>query len=304
MTFGSTDQLRLPAAHLLGSIDFSSYELPKGIRHPLAQYNRSMAFLLENFLICSKYQRIFNTDDLKEYFRDYDSLLDSIMEHIDACESVVEIIFRLNGRKPGKGTRAFRSNTISYTGLVRQIVNAIKHQQSNLNPCTYSSLGMSVHGYWIDHSADGETLVVHPEIHGGQPVAISFARDLRCHLVGLFYISSTICELSSQFGYDDCQTTTVAGSKECKIAEIVKSVSAWPTFVFPDEEVKAWPSVSYEQNDGAVTILIDVPSLNDRPSTFDSGSFTGGTSGDGVTRSFQMPYMGSDVQNYLRKLPR
>ena len=295
--------LILPAPKLLAEVDWNNAPVPAGMRKPTGLYNHSLNALLTRLSPCTEFAPLESTDTIQNYLTSYDSLLDSIVEHIEACESISEMLFQMNDKKPGKGTRAFRKLSKPYTGHIKQIVNEIKHKQSSLNLTTLEAYETTVYGYFVDHCRDGKTICAHPDIHGGHSVAISFNRDLRWHLAGVFFVSDCLSQLvSTMQGVDKVGISAGDIDKKQLLHSICKNIASLPQIVFPDEVLKDWITIKYFEEDENMSLKILCPCDSEHPSSFKRGRFSGRLISDGETRGIQMPYMGTDVQNYLSRI--
>jgi len=290
----------------LGNIDL--HHTTHGLRHPLGIFNLTFGEIVAKSTVlldklddaCQKlpYLDPKATSWDQELLDATDHLLDAIMQHLDGFRSVICCFYEDCGSKPAqKVLRALGQDIRDYRDHVAKIVNAIKHKQCRLSTFFFHDIGIFVPGYFVEGVLRDGAVGPDPDIHRGANVAISYNRDLPFHFCNLFYTGAFL----AQHIYS---ITGVSPTKQSKsddaLEEVLKRIAARPMMFFPDELKKPTPLVRYipgKRNDAA-TILLEMPSKRFKPRTVPPGCRAQTSwKGDGVSRTFKVPYFGNDAPN-------
>lgn len=286
--------VQLPAAAILEATRESVQGLPnEGIRHPLGTYNLSVGTAiaaaaqvlhkLEKVLPLageSAAERVLNADGLRHATRQF---LLANGEHIDACEKILKCYFATekNG-KYAKAKRDLRSNLSWYGRHVMTQANHLKHRHSQVRSlCLYTDQ-IAVPGYFIEGSISCETVGPDPIVHGAN-TAFSYSRQLRIFLCGLFYVSRTLCTILSNGKVHNSS----AKSGTPGLEDLIERIALFPDIMFPDEYGQPYPEIRCSQH----KLLIRYNKVRPRKVPYGLVQFKAGLGGDGVTRSFQVPYL-------------
>ena len=271
------------------------------LRHPLAIFNVSIEQVVSRF---SNALRAFKQlslsygnheeDILKakvEFLDSLDSLLDSLIEHIDDCNNVVRCFFESDSDPKYKNVYSqFKSSIRPYRNHVGRVVNKIKHEQGRLRLIHFSWPDGSSYGYFVEGANQEGAVGPDEDIHPGGNTAFSIARDFRFHLCGIYFVGTHL----AQAVYEVCGMSI----KQCDmgnqgsegLAEIIQAVSSIPPIFFPDEIRKVIPTVKIVGGPGA---LIACGKLHhEKVSALPSAKVHVNFSGDGITRTFRVPYIG------------
>lgn len=286
--------VQLPAATFLNETREQVHGLPdEGLRHPLGTYNVSVNSVTSSALtLVTEIERILQFSGQKAAEETIQSqlliastkqFLLAMGEHVDACEKILKCyLLPLGGNKYGKACRQFRTNLGWYERHVMAQANHIKHRHSQIRAlCLYSD-DIAVPGYFIESPINGDAVGPDKLIHGDKNTAFSFNRQLRISICGLFFVSRTLTNLLQQK-----PTATGNDIENESIRNLLSKTAALPITLFPDE---------YSQPSAELIEKSDYFQLNygsGRPPrmSYNVVNFQTALGGDGVTRSFQIPYL-------------
>lgn len=213
-----------------------------------------------------------------------DAFLDSVMEHHDDAKTI------LNTIGVSKATfNRFQADVRPHRDDVGKVVNKIKHEQGRLRFVQAEKGDDVVMGYYVEAPFDGGTSLgpselVHPP--DGR-TAFSYNRDVRFHVAEVVGISEALARAVATI----TATTGAASSAPLPAPTrlpVLERVAQLERTVFPDEGAKPWPSVIDVGPDG---FEIERSSTSEAPTPL-LGPFQVYASmrGDGVTRTFRIPY--------------
>jgi hypothetical protein len=287
--------IQLPALLVLEATKDFVHGLPEeGLRHPLGTYNVSVETVisaatqvmneLENLLPLvgeSTAERALNAASLRHATRHF---ILANGDHIDACEKILKCYFAVgkNG-KYAKAKRELRSNLSWYERHIMSQANHLKHRHSQVKSlCLYTDK-LAAPGYFIESLINSDTVGPDPIVHGKNNTAFSYIRQLRLFICGLFYISRTLSSiLSNGKSFNTCKTV---GNLE--LTYLIERIASYPDFMFPDEYAQAYPDIRCTQN----YFLISYNENKSRVVPYGLVHFKAMLGGDGVSRSFQVPYL-------------
>ncbi len=294
-----------PTALVTLSRKFQSqlYNKEYGLRHPFGIYTVSLAKLLDSFEYLLTVIEKSASHDLTSRTLDVgwdddllsglERLLYSIMEHFDDCESILKC-FLPPGSKHGQVAEviSYTKAIDSYRTHIGKVVNHIKHKQGRLRSIALYD-GNDPHlGYFVEGPSEDESLGPAPLIHSDGNTAFSYARDLRLHMHGFYYISDRLSEATASLGELDDKVSEFDLSTDDRFRALVSEIQDFKMVVFPDELNKNFPSITIETDNAGVSTLRASLKRNPRglqtvPSLFRIIIFY---ETDGVTRAFRMPY--------------
>lgn len=286
--------IQLPAATFLYETRDQVQGIPKdGLRHPLGTYNVSVNSLVSSALaLVTEIDRLLQLplqDTAKETIRSplliatTKQFLLAMGEHIDACEKIIRCyLLPSGGNAYSKARRQFRTNLGWYERHVMTQANHIKHRHSPVRAlCLYNNQ-IAVPGYFIESPVSDDSVGPDKLVHGDKNTAFSYNRQLRISINGLFFISRTLTNLLQPKA-----STNSKDSENDSVRQLLNRIATLPTTLFPDEYGQPYAEL-LEKND-----YFQLSYGRGRPPRmpYDLVSFQTAIGGDGVTRSFQIPYL-------------
>jgi hypothetical protein len=293
------------AARVLQNLQgVATFEGNYGTRHPFAAYNislttiaRRLISVLENLeplevRVHHENNQTAISDEL--LLEAMDHLLDSLMEHMDVCGGILRSFFASPDEKRFKKVFAdFKTSVEPYRKHIGGIDNYIKHNQGKLRSVFFSWLGGACLGYFVEGPVGNGILGPVGKIHSGENTAFSFNRDIPYHLCSVFAIGA---RLANALHAIDRRLVVLPLPKMvegqysdwCKALQMVAGL---PKVFFPDEVVKGVPKVHLNRD----RLTIEYPAQHQRvtgPPSPSKISLSYG--GDGVTRSFKVPYFNEE----------
>ena len=290
--------------------DVALHNMERGLRHPLGIYN----FTFDEFV--SKSHTLLDTleeanDKLPHINRNEkkwdekildatDHVLDAIMQHLDSFKSIIFCFYHdCNSKEAKKINRSLQKEIREYRDHVAKIVNLIKHKQRKLSAILFHGPGIFDLGYYVEGVLEDGVIGPDPEVHPGSNVAISFNRDMPFHLCNIYYCSTVL----ANYIHKICGATPISSSEEPKpednLAKLVKRVAALPMQFFPDEIGKPVPLVRVIpiRNTSHFKATLEMPSRRIKARTIPrTCQIQVSFKGDGISRSFKMPYFGEDAK--------
>lgn len=282
-----------------------TYESEYGARHPFAAYNISLAAIGQRFTAVvgslKQLEHQFRAEPTTKEESDFalleatDHLLDSLMEHMDVCGGILRSFFpQADENNFKKQLASYKSSVEPYRKHIGCIDNYIKHSQGKLRSIRFSwSTGMCF-GYFVEGPIASGVLGPVDCVHPGSNAAFSFNRDLKLHICNVFAVGA---QLARALHIVDRRLVPVPTSKtiagrDSAWGKAVQAVSELPDVFFPDEVVKPIPLVSSSGNRLLIEYAAQRHKITQPPSPCRVNLTFGG---DGVTRSFQMPYFKEEV---------
>lgn len=288
--------IQLPASAYLEITKDQVGAIPdEGLRHPLGTYNVSVGSVISsaNHLL-DELEKIIQQSgrEAAELLSKADAVRSATKqfllangEHVDACEKVVRCYLALKDKnEQRKAKQDLRANLDWYERHVMAQANHLKHRHSQIRSiCLYTNL-IAAPGYFIESQINAEAVGPDPIIHNGQNTGFSYARQLRLFICGLFYVSRSLTNvLRTHFGaIADSPSGVTQGLKE-----LLERIAAFPSDMFPDEYQQTYPAVSCTSS----YIGLNYGGLKTPKMPYQNASFLTVVGGDGVTRSFQIPYL-------------
>lgn len=269
------------------------------LRPPIGVYNISLAHVVERFERCiDEIHELPPMNDRStqasakrnEFLATLDSLLDALMEHIDDCNSVLKCFFEdENSNEYKKIYDAFKKEIKPYRDRIGKIVNKIKHEQGRLRLVHSDSMFGTSFGYYVEGADSNGVIGPDPEIHHPRgETAYSLGRDFRLHVNGIFFVAARLAHAIHRA----TGTAVIASVPEnASLANLVKRVGDIPPIFFPDEMSQPFPAVRITDSVCRISVgPSNIEKAKSPPGANISVSFVG----DGVSRSFRVPYMGKN----------
>lgn len=278
------------------------------LREPLGIYNVSLNRVLrafENILIELKEQNNFEKIDLA-----HKELLESLMAYIDDGYQIMKCFYPkalVNGniifadqwlKKVDKQLIVeYKNNIEPFRNKIALIVNKTKHNHARYCHVEGSTLLGKVLGYYIEGIIGGGVICPDTEIHpmfNGEHTAISYNKDIRDNIANLYIIShlmaNTIRKIVLKNHGVTLNETLITYEHDEKITTIFKDISLLRLLFFPDEYNGELTQIIIKDKE----IRIKKPANNSyrnrltRPKNWKMKTTM---SGDGVTRSWALPYL-------------
>jgi hypothetical protein len=277
---------------LLGISDSTLFHDALGLKAPVGIFNQSLQ------KIASRCNRVLGSlelavgemiasDKLKQesvekILEALDHFLDSMIEHVDDCKAILRCIYGDAGAK--ERIHQFGKAIEPYRDHIGPLVNSLKHNQAQLAPLYFLWPGNLVFGYFVAAIASGQVLGPSKLIHADGNSGFSLNRNLPFHICGLFFIAKALHrQLPKPDGTKDC-----AQKDSDEFRRMMLSLSALPRIFFPDEVAWPVPLVKISGDDVTIRMLPDAFRRAKAPPNW--AKVETRYSGDGVTRSFKLPY--------------
>lgn len=288
------------------SASFTSrlYHANYHLRHPFGIYNVSLNKILSSFedvleALSSATQHDLRSNKLdpkwdKNLLYNLEKLLYTLMEHMDDCESILQCFFP-QGTKLNRETvvKAYQSSIDSYRTHVGKVVNHLKHKQGRLRTIGMFVADVPHLGYFVEGLADDGSLGPAPNIHSNGSTALSYSRDIRFHLHGMYYVSSKLSQAVETIApLNKNNPSYQITDTNARLERIISCIAGLPMIVFPDELRKDFPLfvLDHLPSEGVkmTAYLKRLPhGLRTAPSPAVYITFY---KGDGVSRAYRMPY--------------
>lgn len=223
----------------------------------------------------------------------YQDLLFAMMGHLEDCDGIVRSFFKPSDKftKDPK-VRTYKRALKWYRRRIGVAVNAIKHDQNRLRLFWMAGAFAWSRGYFVESYRPGRGLGSNPDVHAGGDTAFSFAYDFRLHFVELYAIGGHL----RNFVVTVDPRVVAEANAECPWALVLgERISALRNFPFPNEIDEPNPLVTVLAKGKSSTLKVGLTGGGGTwiPITAIPGPIQMGASysGDGATRSFQIPYM-------------
>lgn len=279
------------------------YHDRSGLRHPFSIYTVSIVNVLdaaERFLahldqaagsdLTSNDLPVDWDDDLLNALQ---GLLYAIMEHFDDCENILKGFLPPRAKhSKSPAWKAYASAIDSYRTHIGKVVNHIKHLQGRLRSIALYDKDEPHLGYFVEGPTEVGGLGPSPKIHKGGNTSFSYARDMRLHFHGLYFIAQQLSNAIGSLVNVNEQDREYPLVDDRRFVKFAKRIRDLPMVVFPDEITADFPFVSLvspePQTYELTTCMKRYPrGLRTVSSPFNVVTFY---ETDGVTRAFRMPY--------------
>lgn len=287
--------VQLPAAAKLRAIKDQVQALPdEGLRHPLGIYNVSVQTVVaaashlldeleKTFPLVGEEaaDRVLRAEGLRQATRQF---LLANAEHVDACEKILKCYFASKGdAEYAKAKRELRSNLAWYGRHVMTQANHLKHRQAQVRSLSLYTDQLAAPGYFVESQIAPDVVGPDPIVHDGKNAGFSYSRQLRVFICGLFYVSRTLSVFLSGRKPDEVSSN----SETPGLGGLIERIASFPDFMFPDEYGQPYAGVHSSKNN----FVISYGLKKSVAPPYSRAQFKMGLGGDGVTRSFQVPYL-------------
>ncbi len=276
------------------------YHESYGGRHPFAAYKLSLAHVASRLRttleILAKTQQEMMFLDVKHSGWEQplvdatDHLLDALMEHLEDCGGIIRSFYPSLDERSFKSVYAeYKRSVDPYRQHIGKIVNYIKHKQGRLRSVVFSWPGASSLGYFVEGPTSDGALGPVAVIHPTENTAFSYNRDIAFHVCSVFAVGARLAAALHMINRNivASNSTKPVATRDTDLVAALKFAAALPLQYFEDEIGKDVPLVRL-RNGG---IQIEYPGNKVTPMRPPSGArISLSFRGDGVTRSFRMPY--------------
>lgn len=217
------------------------------------------------------------------------------MEHLDVCGGIIRSFFPATNEKQfKKRLTAFKTAVEPYRKHIGNVDNYIKHSQGKLRSIRFSWATGMCFGYFVEGPVANGVLGPLACIHPGSNSAFSYNRDLKFHICSVLAVGANLAHSLHEI---DRQLTLVPTpnsneSRDSAWVDAIQAAADLPNIFFPDELTKPIPNVKVTGE----RVLIEFAAQKTkvfRPPSPCKISLTYG--GDGVSRSFKMPYFDNSL---------
>lgn len=275
------------------------------VRHPTAAYNVSLRavssrlFDLLTTLDDAKNKKGFDspkeTDWDRKLLSATDHFLDSLMEHVEDCGGILRSFFpKSEKNKFEKVFKEYKTSVNPYRDHIAKIVNYIKHNQGRLRTISFSWPSDSLLGYYVEGPVSGGGLGPASISHPDELSGFSFNRDIPYHVTQIFAVGSRLAQ--ALYTVD---RNIISSKKPKKIIsrdsdwlKAIELVAVLPKVVFPDEMSKPVPAVRIKGKG----VSIEYPAKAKWVLPPAGAKISVKMEGDGITRSFKMPYLNREAR--------
>jgi len=257
--------------------------------------------------------------DMPDTLDSYRELLYSLLEYMEDCKGILRSLFKSSDAfKKDPHVRTYESETNQYRAYVGKIVNRIKHQQARLRGVFLYNGELFVPGFYVEKAIGDDAVGPDSDIHEGGATGISFYRDIRYHFVQVL-LSGDALALAARGIVGISTLGEQSDLNEGELSEVqslAERISQLPFTCFINEVGKDEPFILVPQK------FVKAPELvtGYGPSTWKFKTLLDfevsvRSMGDGVTKGFKFPYLGTDcgimiekhlieVKRRLRYVPR
>jgi hypothetical protein len=229
---------------------------------------------------------------------DCERLLYTMFEHLNYCRNILLCLLPSDDSlKANVHVKEFDKGIKPYRDHIGAVVNRIKHGQRRIRAFVFYEGGPPIPGYYLETVGTllegGKSLDVmqpDPEIHSNADTGFSLHRDLRYHFANLYLIARRLARAVSGLKGNEDAARVRDDDMDTRLFNVARRMGDLPAVFFPDELRKPVPAVGAVENEEARTLWVDYPSLRFRPSTMRKARITVGWMGDGVTKTFKLPY--------------
>jgi hypothetical protein len=192
----------------------------------------------------------------------------------------------------------------SYKEWLATVLNKAKHEHAVFTALSMSTTLGSVTGYCLVSADEKGTIRPDPEVHpmyNDRHTAISYARDLRYHLVHFYHVCNEITRAMNKM-INNLHGTfltypPVERSSE-SVLEVLSMIDSLPHLFFPDEYSRGIPQVDYDQAQGELRLRYPAyKNYVSRLPRYTEAKISHVWHADGVSRSLALPYFGGQVDS-------
>lgn len=313
------------AVNYLGEVPATYIHLNQHARrHPLAIYNVSLHQLAEHTgQLLSEYfkaqqhieERSDSPDGREHYARPLEAqtrLIHSLREHVDDCYLILASLVDPAGMPPKAAKQRFTERWLEASGFptldsfsqsivgyrheyLSPLVNGLKHKQCRLRGLFFHKPTDIRLGYYLEEPDTDGVPCPSISVHTDGNSAFSFPRDILFNLYHVYYVSEMLVEAVKgalqQYHPFTLKPRKTDSENEVWLNILRQGARLRPS-VFPDEVDKPFPYFSFTEvgEDGAEVVLMYPVTVI--PLSFPQGmQISGVFMGDGVTKTFKLPYV-------------
>jgi len=278
-------------------------------RHPVGAFNVAWSRWKVGFTeALTVLERVLHNrvrqDDLAEppdmalMLRAMDQCLRSQFEFIEDCRMICGHVFDPEGEAGAKLQRRFQER--APRKHIATLVNEMKHHQGQLRWIYLFGDDSAIPGYYLE-TAHEDQVGPNKVLHDDGATAISFVWDLRRHFVNAFEVADQLLRLVVH-GTGFQPSPALATDEDVEAMELAVRLERLPNACFLNESWQPGPRI-------CVARKSDTPSLE---LSWSPGAYSAPHNfrvrvwwrGDGVTRTFQMPYFGDRWECLVQRNPR
>jgi len=271
------------------------------LRHPLGVYNLSLGKIFLRFKdvlreLAPVLQLTQNQDsnfDDSNLLTHTERLLYALMEHMDDCENILKSFYpKGEDLKKQTAFTNFQKASRDYSNHIGKVVNYLKHQNGRLRSITFFNEHGNCAGYFVEGVGEDGSIGPAPIIHSGGNTAFSYSRDLRFHLYYLYFVSKSLCDSIDLIRKSENDLDSAIKTNAKDIFDVITLIQALPLTVFPDEYEKEFPKIAFENSqDGSLVLILQMKHYpHGLKPIKPSSKVQILLKGDGVSRSFRLPY--------------
>lgn len=187
--------------------------------------------------------------------------------------------------------KQFSGEIKAYNESLSPISNKIKHETGRLRYFVMYDKVRILHGFYLEGAGNDGSLGPHPEVHPDN-TAISFNYSLKYHFSHLYLISrhlKTALNRAIRLEHKIELKPGVLDIENARLDEVASKISSLPNLFFGDEKFKNHSLVRYSKDELGSDLVVEYPSqiriVRDVPKIAMIQ-----TQGDGVSKSFRVPY--------------
>lgn len=293
-------------------------------RSPLAVYNVSVEQLLSDFVaVLDAYQETADFIATKRKAAPggdthYESLLaaqksliHSLQAHIDDCYSILASLVDPTTVRTNASTIRFTDKWLDRVGFptilqfrdavsecrndrLAPLVNGLKHRQNRLRGLYFENANEVRLGYYLEEPDVNGVIGPSAAIHEDSNSAFSFAKDLRLAAFNVYRLSEALVDAVSgalRHYHGVTLQPELTKNENDNWSSVIGRVVGIKPLVFPDEIDKPYPyfSLTKDHEDTELVMIYPVTLI---PLRFPQGMKINWLSkGDGVSRTFRIPYV-------------
>lgn len=290
------------------------YNTEHNLRKPLGIYNISSTRVFKAFnnVLDILESKAFKYIELTDHYRE---LLMSIMSFIDDSYHLMKCLFPVSSvdkhcifadkwmeKVEPQIIKQYKSDINDYRDLIAKIVNKTKHNHALFSNIKISTNIGTIYGYCIMGVDGTETVLPDEEIHkpvGKMSTGFSYNRDIRYHIINFYFVSNLIVKAMRSLLNKIYGQVININSAECsnneEIWNLFTRINGMRHLYFPDEYNKLMPQIELNQDEKSIRLRYpSTKSYLNKLFRYNGYKVEYITSGDGVTKSFKMPYMGEE----------
>jgi hypothetical protein len=257
--------------------------------------------------------------DATRLLTNVEELLEAQLAHLDDCYYILKALYPpMQVKNPSRfadkwleqaghpTVKAFSQAITKYREeTLAPIVNRVKHEHGRLRCVIFYGQRARYAGYYVEGVDSNDAIGPDPIIHPGN-TALSLNRDLRYHFASLYVVDEHLRQaiVAAMRKQQGVRTLAIPRIEQVDpaVVQVAQRISALPMVFYPDEVQKPCPIVTLTGADAKMELSATYPSAE---IPFGPGSLRVQTivAGDGVSRTFRMPYMASTIPHSALSRP-